>query len=62
MPTYENVYRICEVAPSKLYTLDGVGRIDLLKSLAESVARDEISKLIKWGFFAETAEPFIPVP
>lgn len=60
--TYNNVYRISKEAPQKLYTLDGVDRIGLLKSLAADVARDEIAKLRKQGFFDAPAEEFVPIP
>ncbi|MBW7475674.1 patatin-like phospholipase family protein [Paenibacillus oenotherae] len=61
-PIHNNVYRLSKEAPPKLYTLDGVNRIDLLKSLAADVAREEIAKLRKLGFFDQPAEAFVPIP
>lgn len=59
---HNNVYKINPMTPSKLYSLDGIKRIGLLKSLADETARYEIAELRKRGFFSERAEPFIPVP
>ena len=61
-PKHDNVYRVCKETPPKLYTLDSVKRINLLKSLAEAVAREEIAKLRKRGFFSQIAEAFVPIP
>ncbi|MDO3678554.1 CBASS cGAMP-activated phospholipase [Paenibacillus ehimensis] len=59
---HNNVYKINPTTPPKLYSLDGVNRIGLLKALADETARYEIAELRKRGFFAERAEPFIPIP
>ncbi|AIQ61688.1 CBASS cGAMP-activated phospholipase [Paenibacillus borealis] len=60
--TYNNVYRINPTTPPKLYTLDGVERIGLLRSLADETARYEIAELRKRGFLDTKAEIFTPYP
>jgi hypothetical protein len=59
---HNNVYKINPTTPSKLYSLDGVNRIGLLKSLADETARYEIAELRKRGFFTERADPFSQIP
>lgn len=60
--TYNNVYRINPTTPSKLFTLDGVSRIGLLRSLADETARYEIAEIRKRGFLDTKAELFVPCP
>ncbi|MFE9276817.1 CBASS cGAMP-activated phospholipase [Paenibacillus glucanolyticus] len=60
--TYHNVYRINPITPSKLYALDGVKRIGLLRSLADETARYEVAEIRKRGFLDTRAETFIPFP
>lgn len=55
----ERVRRVTETVPKNMFPLDGTERLDALKGLGDSKARDEISHL--GMFFEEKAEPFVPV-